>query len=121
MTSPINPPSSENSVRRLAERIATIIGVPKAEFARCVAEIESLLSEAMDQADKKNCCHCDCHDLIVVGDGCFTCMDQRAQARSAAYRDAAEIAEETGKNGMPYYGDIHIQIADKLRRKSEGL
>lgn len=88
------------------------------EGIQVIDVITAQLDQAVREAHNEKCCHCDCHELIVVGDGCFTCIDQRSNARregfAAAREKAAGIAARHEDNSGYYVGLlIRAMEADK--------
>lgn len=79
-----------------AERAAKIISHQAANhlsWNKMHDFIATQIEEAQREAIKAKCCHCDCHELIEVGDGCFTCIDQRTSKYAEGFRAARDKAK----------------------------
>lgn len=86
------------------------------EAKELVQEITKALTAFAKEASKVKCCHCDCHELIEVGDGCFTCIDQRSKARN----EALEEAFLPCKSGEWHTHNCSVVKKECLRFREEG-
>jgi hypothetical protein len=98
--------------RKIAEHLDKMQWTPYA-----LGLLTAQLDEVERETRKEKCCPCDCHELIEVGDGCFTCIDQRTNARAEGFRaaqdKAAEIVNDDFSSGIKM---DNRPLAERIRR-----